>query len=674
MDEQEREYLIENARRMRQLEETPTAPSGRCSDMTDVEKEKLIDYLFDQNEKLNVQLAGVREELRLQREQSAERHRSLASQMERMEERAVAAEKRAELAEKRANKESEMRAESDKRIAELSAALTAIIDGSVINDLKEQIVKVEKERDDAKAADRQNRGERYGSKSQRMKKSDKSDDNGDADGNNRDAGEEKSNMGGKESVKPLPDNQPSDDSVDPWVHDHYDKPRPNRQGQSNNKMEAKEMIHHRSDETGLPEGWKIVGHYERDVFEKITKIVGHRVYFLFCEDKDGNLKIVYQPVGKHGKRWVRNATDKLDAIHQVKYGPVLDEEGEPIVDCVPGTSATAEMLAQLTVDHYLNNVPYNRLSNYYKDCGLRQVRQSLINWIGRAGEPLAKLIPLMLDKAVTKDAVVNCDETWCKVRVNGKYNKRYTWCLVNKEAKIVIYCYKKGARSRKALQDILQDRLPMAMQTDGYNVYMYLDDVLIDTEHICCMAHARAKFYKAWITNKDLDAKYILDLIWELYELERHYLKQRLSPEEIQQRRNDEKTSEIIIKLRSKLDAMKADGHPPMSELLEKAVDYIDSFWKQIMAYRNNGKYSIDNNIAERFMKPLVNERKNSYFYGSDRMANVSAVYYTLISTCKLMKVSVTEYFSKVFAKIVRGCTDYASLLPMNMGLSINKY
>ncbi|MCM1141104.1 MAG: hypothetical protein NC453_21255, partial [Muribaculum sp.] len=71
-------------------------------------------------------------------------------------------------------------------------------------------------------------------------------------------------------------------------------------------------------------------------------------------------------------------------------------------------------------------------------------------------------------------------------------------------------------------------------------------------------------------------------------------------------------------------------------------------------------------------------------------IVNASAVYHTLISTCKLMKVSVTEmqsirrkpilivfisqYFSKVFAKIVRGCTDNASLLPMNMGLSVNNH
>lgn len=655
--------MIENARRMEQWEETPSAPSGRCSDMTDMEKEKLIDYLFKQVEDLQHRLAGVQEELRLHREQSAEQHKAQILQNGRMEELLIAANRRADM-------EAKARLAAEQRVSELTAALTAMMDGTLITDLKAQLAKAEKERDDAKSSDRQNRAERYGSTSQKVRKSGKSDE----DENGRDAGQEKSDMGGKDSVKPLPGNQGLDNQTDAWVHEHYDGKRPWRQGQSNNAMAARDIVLHESDKEAIPKGWTVIKDCYRDVFEKITKIVCHRIHFLVCKDDKGTVNVVYQPVGKNGKRWVQEAEDVKDAMHKVKYGPVLDEEGEPIVDCVPGTSATAEMLAQLTIDHYLNNTPFYRLCNYYKDCGMQMVRQSMINWIGRAGEPLAKLIPLMLDKAVEKDSVLNCDETWCRVRVNGRYRKRYTWCLVNKEAKIVIYCYRKGARSRDALKDILQDRLPMAMQTDGYNVYMYLDDELVDTEHICCMAHARAKIFKAFITNNEPDAKYLLDLIGELYALEEHYRKLGLTPDEIKQRRNNEQTLEIIIKLRSKIDAMKADGHPPMSELLEKAIAYLDTFWDRIMAYRKNGRYSIDNNIAERFMKPLVNERKNSYFCGSDKMANVSAVYHTLISTCKLMKVSVSEYFSKVFAKIVRGCTDLNSMLPMNMGLSVNKY
>lgn len=136
MDEQERAYLEENARRIEQWEDTPTAPSGRFSDMTDMEKDKLLDYMFDQNSKLTDQLAGVREGLRLQREQ-AERHQAdLQSRLVRMEELAIAEGKRADAAEKRAEVEAAARIRSDQRAEDLQKTTDSLLDGSIINELK----------------------------------------------------------------------------------------------------------------------------------------------------------------------------------------------------------------------------------------------------------------------------------------------------------------------------------------------------------------------------------------------------------------------------------------------------------------------------------------------------------------------------------------------------------
>lgn len=69
----------------------------------------------------------------------------------------------------------------------------------------------------------------------------------------------------------------------------------------------------------------------------------------------------------------------------------------------------------------------------------------------------------------------------------------------------------------------------------------------------------------------------------------------------------------------------------------------------QLFAYQNDGSYSIDNSIAERFIRPLAGEWKNSLFFGSDKMARVSAVYHTIISTCQMQGVSVLGYFKKFF-------------------------
>ena len=94
-----------------------------------------------------------------------------------------------------------------------------------------------------------------------------------------------------------------------------------------------------------------------------------------------------------------------------------------------------------------------------------------------------------------------------------------------------------------------------------------------------------------------------------------------------------------------------------------------DTFWPQIFAYTNNGRYSIDNNPAEQCIRPLAGERKNSLFFGSHKMARASAIYHTVIATCRMNGISVLEYLKKFFREIVHGNNDYSQLLPQTIGL-----
>ena len=62
---------------------------------------------------------------------------------------------------------------------------------------------------------------------------------------------------------------------------------------------------------------------------------------------------------------------------------------------------------------------------------------------------------------------------------------------------------------------------------------MYLDDELIATEHLCCLAHARAKFKYASEQGGNKDTDFFLDALGELYQLEAYYEKGQLSTEQI---------------------------------------------------------------------------------------------------------------------------------------------
>jgi len=114
-------------------------------------------------------------------------------------------------------------------------------------------------------------------------------------------------------------------------------------------------------------------------------------------------------------------------------------------------------------------------------------------------------------------------------------------------------------------------------------------------------------------------------------------------------------------------------------------ISYILEHKYQVIRYKqSDGKiresdlskdcYDIDNSIAKRFIRPLAGERKNSLFFVGSRMANVSAAYHTLLSTCRMNGLSALEYLKKFFHEIVKGRKDYENLLPMTIGINTNKY
>ena len=94
---------------------------------------------------------------------------------------------------------------------------------------------------------------------------------------------------------------------------------------------------------------------------------------------------------------------------------------------------------------------------------------------------------------------------------------------------------------------------------------------------------------------------------------------------QIQQERQGEKTSRIIQRLRHRLDKLLVDTRGMRGNLMQKALNYLNSFWNQLILYLKDGRYSIDcssfarllpagrkNSLAERSLRTLTVERKRS--------------------------------------------------------------
>jgi|GEM_PF-2820093 len=170
-------------------------------------------------------------------------------------------------------------------------------------------------------------------------------------------------------------------------------------------------------------------------------------------------------------------------------------------------------------------------------------------------------------------------------------------------------------------------------------------------EHIGYMVHVRAKFQKALKQGKDERAEAFVKWIGDLYKLEESYKVDHLSPNEIKRRRNSIQTREIISNIWQELTCQ-LDNPIPKGDLLTKALNYLEHAWTPVMAYRNDGRYDIDNSIAERSIRPIQ-------------------PYHTFIATCKIGTLSFRSFLKKYFTAYMDGRTDYEHLTPAYLAESI---
>ena len=74
--------------------------------------------------------------------------------------------------------------------------------------------------------------------------------------------------------------------------------------------------------------------------------------------------------------------------------------------------------------------------------------------------------------------------------------------------------------------------------------------------------------------------------------------------------------------------------------------------WAALCLYVTDGTVEIDNNAAERAVKPVAIGRKNYLFVGSDAGGEEAAGLYSLIQTAKMNGINPEEYLADVFARI----------------------
>nr|WP_273047477.1 transposase [Pseudoalteromonas sp.] len=102
----------------------------------------------------------------------------------------------------------------------------------------------------------------------------------------------------------------------------------------------------------------------------------------------------------------------------------------------------------------------------------------------------------------------------------------------------------------------------------------------------------------------------------------------------------------------------------PSNMALGKAIIYGVNQFDKFRRYLDDGRLSIDNNRAERAIKPFVIGRKNWLFSNTCNGAHASAILYSLVETAKANDLVVRDYITTCLQHIAEQPDNLEPLLP----------
>lgn len=177
---------------------------------------------------------------------------------------------------------------------------------------------------------------------------------------------------------------------------------------------------------------------------------------------------------------------------------------------------------------------------------------------------------------------------------------------------------------------------------------------------MACLAHVRRKFVDIFSATGSATAEEVIARIAKLYAVEK--AAKGLSPDERVAMRQ-EHAKPVFDDLETWLHEIlpRYSGKSPMAKAIRHALSRLP----KARAYLSNGALGLDNNAAERAMKPVAIGRRNWTFAGSEGGGKAMAVAYTLIETAKMNGVEPQAWLTDVIGRIAdHKITRIDELLP----------
>ena len=344
---------------------------------------------------------------------------------------------------------------------------------------------------------------------------------------------------------------------------------------------------------------------------------------------------------RHCEKHAEDAEAKIPVIKAAMPKPLL-----------PGSLASASAVAYIIDQKYTNHLPLYRQEQILSRLDINLSRQTMSNWIIRSVEAALDPIYAQLHRHLLKKNILHADETTLQVlreTDRSAQSDSYMWLYRTGRdgPPIVLYDYQ-TTRASKHPKQFLKG-FSGYLQTDGYGGYDNLTGII----QVGCWAHARRKFTDALKAlppgqkDKPVAAAKGLDYCNTLFRIEQE-LKDATPEVRLEQRLLRSKP--ILDEFYSWLRRMGQQTLPKST--FGTAIKYCLNQWDSLNIFLLDGRLELDNNRAERSIKPFVIGRKNFLFSNTSKGARSSAIIFSIVETAKENGLKPNDYLMYLFEQM----------------------
>lgn len=289
---------------------------------------------------------------------------------------------------------------------------------------------------------------------------------------------------------------------------------------------------------------------------------------------------------------------------------------------------------------------------------------------------LKRLVPLLepiyeaLLERNARSAYRQADETRWPVFVEQEGKKGYRWWLWAFLGEDTIVFRIASTRSHKIPEEHYPQDVRAFLVVDRYSAYKAMVQVKLGVVILVfCWAHVRRDFVavgKGWPELADW-ALLWLRRIRETYFLNRQRLNHNPNSSEFQE--HDAALQESIARMHQQAVDELADKK--LREPCRKALKSLQAHWSGLTVFVDDPNIPMDNNASERTVRGPVMGRKNYYGSGSLWSVSLSASMFSILATLKHWNVNPRRWFSWYLESCAAAGgklpSDIESFLPWNL-------